>query len=118
MLRLHRLLFVCLIGCATTLHAQSLFGTVLGRVTDPSSAKISGAVVTIRNVETNLTRSTVTNASGDFELPSLPVGSYELRCESKGFKTAVVKGLVLQVDQRLRADMDLEVGDVLQSIEV
>src|SRR5438046_2064075 len=114
----HYLPFILLLSSATALQAQSLFGTVLGRVTDPSHAKIPGAVVTIRNVETNLARSSVTNSSGDFELPSLPVGNYELRCESKGFKAALVRGLVLQVDQRLRTDVGLEIGDVLQSIEV
>src|SRR5690348_10868790 len=57
MRHLYFLLFALWIGSAGTVGAQSLFGTVLGRVTDPSGAKIPGAVVTIRNVNTNLARS-------------------------------------------------------------
>jgi hypothetical protein len=55
--------------------------------------------VTVRHVETGFTQTTVTDDSGAFLFPRLPVGSYELRVEQTGFSTYVQTGITLTVDQ-------------------
>ncbi len=122
--KLHlRTLILCasLLQCSSlssTAAAQSLFGTILGTVTDSSQAVVAGARITIRNVATNTTRSITTDASGSYEAPTLPVGIYDVVCEMAGFKRSVVTGVVVQVDQRQRLDIVLQLGEVVQSLEV
>jgi hypothetical protein len=98
--------------------AQSLFGSILGTVTDNSKAVVPGALVKIRSVETNAVRTVQTDPAGDYQAPSLPVGTYQVSCEVAGFKRAVVDGVVLEVDQRARIDFKLELGGVGQQVEV
>jgi Carboxypeptidase regulatory-like domain len=60
--------------------------TILGRITDPSSASIAGAAITVRNDATGIERTTVSTASGDFEVSLLPIsGTYTLTVSGKGF---------------------------------
>jgi len=103
---------------ATPTAGQSLFGTILGSVSDSTQARIAGAVIKVRNTRTNAVRTVRASASGDYEMPALPVGEYELTAEAPGFRTHRVTGAVLQVDQRLRLDLTLQLGEVAQSIEV
>jgi hypothetical protein len=60
----------------------------------------------------------VTNAEGIYALPRIPAGNYELRVEAKGFRTAVQRGIQLEINQRLRLDFGLEIGAVSQTLEV
>src|SRR5579859_7543333 len=110
--------FVICIAANRLATAQSLFGTILGRVTDSSQAVVTGAKLTIRNEATNAERTVTTDSLGDFEAPTLPVGTYQVTCESTGFKRAIVNGIVLQVDERQRVDVRLEPGAAAQSVEV
>ncbi len=98
--------------------AQSLFGSILGVVTDRSQAVIAGARIEIRNTATNVQRVVETDGAGNFQAPALPVGIYEVSCQAKGFKRAVVAAVPLTVDQRARVDIQLEVGAVEQTVEV
>ena len=66
--------------------AQRTTATIRGVVSDPTSAVVSGAKVTIKNEDTGLTRSGTTNASGIYTFQDLPVGSYRLDVEYPGFK--------------------------------
>jgi len=90
---------VALALSAMPVAAQSLFGTILGTVTDSSQAVVTGATVRIRSTETNAVRNVRTDPAGDYEVPSLPVGEYDVSCEVAGFKRAVVAGVKLEVDQ-------------------
>jgi hypothetical protein len=98
--------------------AQSLFGSILGTVTDKSQAVVPGASVRIRNTGTNAVRVVVTDRVGDFQAPALPVGEYELSCEAAGFKRAIVSRVILAVDQRARVDFELELGAIEQQVQV
>ena len=98
--------------------AQSLFGSILGTVTDNTQAVVAGATVKIRSLETNAVRTVKTDTAGDYQAPSLPVGDYEISCEVAGFKRSVVAGVALDVDQRARIDIKLELGAVGQQVEV
>ena len=93
--------------------------TIVGRVTDPSGAAVSGAKVTARNTDTGLERSTLTGDAGDYELPLLPItGGYSLSVSKTGFQTGEFTGIVLQVDQHARFDVALKVGSVSERVQV
>ncbi len=93
--------------------------TLVGRVTDVSGAVVGGAKVQARNTQTGLERTTVTAESGDYELPLLPItGTYVLSFSKDGFQTQERTGLVLQVDQRARIDVSMNVGTVAERIVV
>ncbi len=98
--------------------AQSLFGSILGTITDNSQAVVTGAAVRIRSIDTNTIRTVKTDASGNFQAPVLPVGLYEVSCEHAGFKRSIVSGIKLEVDQRARVDIRLELGAVEQQVQI
>jgi hypothetical protein len=79
---LHKLLVSAMFVCAgSSLWAQSVRGTILGTVTDPSGAVVHKAKVTVREVATGLTRSELTTETGEYSIPQLPVGIYDLTVE-------------------------------------
>lgn len=98
--------------------AQITTGTILGTVKDPSGAVVPQARIVVRNLETGLTRTITTNASGAYILPELPLGHYTLRAEAPGFSTFVQTGLELHVQQNLRVDIALRVGKATQQVTV
>src|SRR4051794_10911648 len=100
-----------------TLQAQN-FGEFTGAVEDASGAVISGATVSASNADTGQTRQVLTNASGTYSLPYLVPGTYDLRVEAPGFKTASRRALTLDVGAVLRVDFGMEVGEASQRIEV
>src|SRR5438128_1883197 len=100
------------------LAAQLGTATISGVVSDTTGATIAGAAITAIHVETGFRRQTLTNPIGQYNLPSLTPGQYDLRIESVGFKKAEQKGLILQVDQNARIDVNLEVGQLTESIEI
>ncbi len=99
------------------LFAQN-FGEITGTVTDSTGAIISGAVVTTVNSSTNQTRTAVTNETGNYSVPFLVPGPYDLRVESSGFRAATRSGIILQVGATARINFTMEVGEVTQQIEV
>src|SRR5215472_10464657 len=92
-------------------------GTILGSVTDSSGAIIPNATVTVTNTDTNVEFKTVTSSAGDFTAPALNPGPYKVTVESAGFQKYVTTGLVLTVNQRLRADAALKPGAVTTTVE-
>jgi hypothetical protein len=111
-------LLLVYLAAAQPVAAQSLFGSILGTVSDKSQSVVARAVVRIRNTGTNATRTVMTDQDGNFQAPALPVGSYEVACEAPGFKRSIVSGVSLEVDQRARVDIQLEVGAVEQQVQV
>ena len=103
---------------AATAGAQSTTGTITGTVSDITGAVLPGVDVTVTNEGTNLTRNLVTNESGLYTAPQLPIGLYRVEAQLPGFQTAVQSGIQLRVDQRARIDLALEIGQVSQIIEV
>jgi len=98
--------------------AQTPTATVTGQVRDSSGAAVPGARVVARNIQTNIEREAVTSENGDYTIPLLNVGEYQVSVEKQGFKKAVQTGLVLQVDQKARLDFTLQIGQVSESVEV
>ena len=98
--------------------AQTSTATVTGQVRDASGAAVPGARVSARNVQTNVEREAVTSENGDYTVPLLNVGEYQIAVEKQGFKKAVQTGLILQIDQKARVDFTLQIGQVSESVEV
>ncbi|HUA86217.1 MAG TPA: carboxypeptidase regulatory-like domain-containing protein [Bryobacteraceae bacterium] len=94
------------------------FGEVTGRVADPSGASVPGATMTLTNVATNATRATVTTSEGFYTFPSVPPGIYNVKAEHQGFKVLTSNNVEVQVQQSVRLDLTLEVGQVSQTVEV
>jgi hypothetical protein len=103
---------------ATSSPAQTFRGTILGSVTDTSGAVIPGATVKVRNVDTGLERTTQTSADGSYNVPELPIGTYNVSCSQSGFETAVTKGVVVNVAAESRVNVVLKPGQVSQQVEV
>jgi hypothetical protein len=98
--------------------AQTVRGTILGTVTDPSGAVTPKARVTVREAATGLARSEFTNNEGEYSIPQLPAGRYDLSVEAPSFKKTERTGIVLSVDDRLRIDVSLAVGQVTEVVSV
>src|SRR6266567_7482591 len=110
---------VCLVfGLLGPLQAQNSRGTILGHITDPSGAAITGAKATVRNVDTNVTNEYTTGSAGDFVFVNLIPGTYQLTVAAQGFKSAEAAGLVVEVDHTLRQDITLTVGSVAEGVKV
>jgi hypothetical protein len=111
-------LIALLAASASVLLAQTTSTTILGTVTDPSGASVEGAKITARNVGTGVVTETVSTSSGDYTLPLLAVGEYEVSVEQAGFKSATKRGVRLQINEKVRVDFALEVGTQSERITV
>src|SRR5471030_1723881 len=78
---------------ATIARTQTFRGSVLGTVTDTTGAAVSGANVTIHNVETGIDRMTNTAVDGSYLIPELPIGNYNVTVELNGFQKTVTNGV-------------------------
>src|SRR5258708_3677926 len=110
-----RMILAFVILVATSLLAQTFRGTVLGTVTDASGAVISGANVSVRNVNTGQERTTQTSADGSYTVPELPIGSYTVTISQTGFQTSVTSGVNVDVASERRVDAGLKAGQVSQT---
>jgi hypothetical protein len=99
-------------------RSQTSTGAVNGSVLDSSSAAVPGAAVTIRNTATGEARAAKTDERGAYVFPSLLPGTYELTAEAAGFKKTVRGNIIVDVQQAVRVDPVLQVGNVLEVIEV
>jgi Carboxypeptidase regulatory-like domain len=98
--------------------AQAASGTIAGRVTDVSGSAVPGAVVTVTRAETESDRKTETGPRGDYTVPLLPAGSYRVSASRPGFRTAIREGIQLEVDEKARIDLVLEIGPIEQIVSV
>src|SRR5258708_4728905 len=104
--------------CAAAMLAQSDRGTITGTVSDSAGAVVPNAVVVAVNSETGVQSRTVTTSTGNYTIPSLPVGLYDLSVEVPGFKKHLQRGIKVQVAQTERVDIGLEVGTASESVTV
>jgi hypothetical protein len=108
--------FAILALAAQPLAAQN--SEITGTVTDPTGAAIAGATVDVVRTGTNLVRSVTTNEAGNYAVPFLVPGIYDVSAQTEGFKVSSRKGVDLQVGQVARIDFHLEIGAVTEQIEV
>jgi len=109
--------FLFLSITSTVVWAQST-AQVSGTVKDQSGAVLPGVEVTATQTATGLVRNVVTNETGSYILPNLPIGPYRLEAALPGFRTFVQTGIVLQVNGNPEINIVLEVGQVAETVEV
>lgn len=93
-------------------------GTITGTVTDAAGAVVPGIKVTLRNTATNASYQTATTETGQYTMPNLPPGPYEVACEASGFKRAVRENISLGATAVVRVDVRLEIGQATESISI
>ncbi len=106
------------IALAVTLRAQTPTASILGAVQDASGARITDAVVKVRNSGTGEVRTLVSDGQGQFTAAQLPPGPYEITVEKQGFRALRETGLELQVEQVARVQLEMQVGTISDSLEV
>ena len=109
---------VLLCAFALAIDAQTSTGTVFGVVRDTSGGAVPGVTITATQVETSLSRKTLTDGSGEFLITNLSVGPYSLSAEKSGFRRVLQEGIRVEVNQNARVDVTLSVGQVSESISV
>ena len=111
-------LFVIALACASLARAQETRGQILGRVMDAAGAVVAGAKVRAVNAETNVATSATTNHTGDYVLPFLIPGPYEVSVEMDGFHRFLQEDITVQVDDKVTLNVKLEIGAVTESVNV
>jgi hypothetical protein len=107
------------IGLLSGVHAQtSTVGSISGTVRDPQGAAIPKAEVVIQEESTGQTRTVRTDDDGDYSAQSIPVGRYTVSVSPQGFKKTVATGVEVHVSDRVVVDLNLEVGQVNETVTV
>src|SRR5262249_29970693 len=117
-LSLRALLFgLALVAASSPAFAQTVTGTLQGRVFDASGAAVSGANLTLTDATTGLTRNTAATAMGDYQFASLPAGDYTITAEKTGFRK-LAKKVHLDIGGTGNVDFNLAVGEIVEQITV
>jgi len=111
-------LFAWLVLGIALAEGQVTSGTIVGTVSDPSGAPLPGVRITITDVHKNESREYTTDETGGFNAPFLIPGTYRIFAEKAGFKRATSSDIILNVDDKARVDITLQIGDVKEVIEV
>ncbi len=98
--------------------AQVLYGSIVGRVVDPTQAAVPDVTVTVKDDATNFTRQATTNEVGAYTIATVPAGVYELTLTKAGFGATSRKGVEVSINSVTRVDLTVQVGTVATSIEV
>ncbi len=93
-------------------------GSILGSVKDSTGAVVLGATVTATNRDTNFSKTATTGSQGEYRILALPPGNYTITASAAGFEQFVTKGIDLKVNDQLRIDVTLQIGNIQQSISV
>jgi hypothetical protein len=106
------------LSLAAAALAQEVSAGITGRVTDPSGGAIVNAKVNARDLDRGTDWPTTTNQDGIYAFPRVPPGRYELKVEVSGFKTYINPEVALEVNQRARVDVSMQVGAITESVAV
>jgi hypothetical protein len=102
---------------SVSVRAQST-AVLRGSVTDPAGAIIPNATITVRDLATSLERTSQTDSEGNYQIAALPVGTYRLEAQAKGFQTGTVAAMPVEVARTILQNFQLQVGDLSQQVEV
>jgi len=117
----HSLAFILVLVAAFSgqqVLAQQATAVITGTVKDASGAIVVGAKITLKNSQTNVTRSTSSGKDGNYEFNLIPIGSYDVTVEQPGFDTYVRRGITLEINQNAKLDVALRIGKASQVVEV
>jgi hypothetical protein len=112
------LAFVIMLCCAVACFAQFETASVLGSVKDSSGAVMTGASVSLINLQTGIKDTVKTNAEGNYQFLTVKIGRYQVRVEAEGFRVATSEPFDVLTNARQRVDMSLRVGATTESITV
>jgi len=107
-----------LLCSANAAWGQDVTATITGTITDSSGAPLAGATVTAKDMDRGTMWPATTNTDGLYNILRIPVGSYSLRVEAKGFQTALVPPFTLVLNQTARLDVQMKVGAIAETVEV
>ena len=113
-----QVLLVGVILSARMVSAQVANGTILGVVQDASGAVIPGVSVTVKNLDTGITRSVTTDEGGRYTVPNLTLGNYEVDGQLAGFQTEVRTGITITVGREAVVNLALKVGQVSDKVTI
>jgi hypothetical protein len=102
----------------TKVLGQGATGALNGTVSDPTSAVIPGAKVTLKNLDTQVVQEAVTNSAGRYVFVAIPPGRYSIDVTKEGFKVSTITEFTLTVNQTLTQDVQLVVGTETQQVTV
>jgi outer membrane receptor protein involved in Fe transport len=102
----------------TATYAQQSSAAINGSIKDPSGALVEGATITLTNVATEVSRSTVTNSSGDYVFVDVQPATYTMKISKTGFSSVTQQNLTMNVNQTATYDFTLSVGSTQQSVTV
>ncbi|HEU0251495.1 MAG TPA: carboxypeptidase regulatory-like domain-containing protein [Pyrinomonadaceae bacterium] len=106
-----------LLACQST-FAQTVVGRISGTVQDSNGASVPNASIKVSNSANNLERTVTSDENGFYTVTNLPVGTYTIEAEQKGYKKALVSGQNVTADGRLTVDLKLEAGEVSETVEI
>ena len=109
---------VLLLALTNVVYGQVVGASVSGVIKDSSGAGLTGASVTIRNLETGAERILSTDDSGRYSAPSIPVGNYQIAASRQGFTSQVKTGILLVVGQHSTVDLELQIGELKQVVTI
>ena len=119
MTKFTKMLFVALAIFVLQVPGQAqTTGSLTGTITDPGSAVVAGATVTVTNISTGAERTAITNTSGIVEFQTLVPGTYTVSVEASGFKKAVVREVVVSVASNAQVNITLEIGLANETVTV
>ncbi|MBI4483751.1 MAG: TonB-dependent receptor [Acidobacteria bacterium] len=102
----------------SVLWSQTTTGTILGAVKDETGAVIPGVTITVLNVNTGISRTGLTNETGNYRVANLPLGTYRVTAEVLGFKSLSRSGVELTVGRQAVIDFTLQLGEVTEEVTV
>src|SRR5215510_13280299 len=109
---------VLLLVASSHLYAQSARARIVGTVSDPQGAVLSGATVTVTNVATGSITEVTTDREGFYQALELPIGTYKLKVSHSGFQTSETDAYTLEINQVLRVDVKLPLGTRSDVVEI
>jgi hypothetical protein len=111
-------LMLCLLLAGLPFLVAAQEATIVGTVTDPSGGVVPNVTITVTNVGTGYVRTFTSNDVGQFVAPGLPIGKYDLKAESTGFKVEESRGVILNVNDRIRVDFQMKMGTKAETVSV
>ena len=112
-------LFLVLVAKVSPLFGQGGSEQVItGTVTDPAGAVVPDAKLTVTNIATDIKTELQTNTEGFYRTPPLKPTEYQIEVSKQGFQTLIRKGVILHLAEILRLDLQLQVGELSQTVEI
>lgn len=109
---------LAIFGLSIFAQSQSTTGLIQGNVSDPNGAAISGASITVRNINTGFERTVTSNSDGFFTAPLLPLGTYRVSTTASGFSNSVLENVAVTIGNTIALNIGLKVGGATETVDV